>query len=143
MRATLALITLLVSAISVNAQHKWSGHMKDPENQVIPNRPPSAVCKDGTLAYQKVPGELENICKDHKGIKSWVKNQYLGLDERAANGVNILTVAAPTIKFVPEKENVPEFWLKPVETELTAKGGSTKVNAPRSQSIWLIKLKTF
>jgi hypothetical protein len=124
MRSILVAVVLLVSSGSALAQHKWGGHMNEPENQVVPNRPPSAVCSDGTLAYEKVPGEFKDICKDHKGIKSWVKNQFIGLDER------ILTERAPDVPYTPPKQEIPKAWLEPVVVELKAPTGPRSFATP-------------
>lgn len=141
MKTTVVVLVCLLSAISVHAQRHWGGNMLDPKNDVKPHRPPDAICNDGSLDFEILG---RKICGEHKGVRQFVRNQYLGLDEYAPNGVKILTVSLPLVRFVPEKETVFEFWLHPVESDLEKSGKSGKAGTiHESKSIWLIKLKKF
>lgn len=139
MRTILVLIFSVALSASAFGQRRWGGNMLDPKNEIKPNRPPDVICKDGSLDWEIIG---RKVCGAHKGVKQFVHNQYLGLDEHSANGVKILTVAAPPMGPAPEEPKIPEFWARPIEVELTAKGGHNHINAAAS-GITLIKLKKY
>ena len=110
-----ALIFALLFIPSAHGQKKWSGHILEKQNQSIPNKPPEAVCNDGSLAYRI--GSADNFqrqhyCDGHGGVKQFVNNQYVGFNGK------ILTQAPEQQTYEPPKQDVPQYWLHPVVIDL-------------------------
>ena len=100
------LIFALLFIPSAHGQKKWSGHMLEEQNQPpIPNKPPEAVCNDGSLAYRVGPADnfRQHYCDGHGGVKQFVNNQYVGFDDEKSL---IQEPEQQTSK--PPKQDVPQ-----------------------------------
>ena len=126
----LVLIFALLFIPSAHGQKKWSGHMLEEKNQSIPDKPPEAVCNDGSLAYRIGLDDFRQrqYCDGHSGVMQLVNNQYIGFD-----GEKILTQqpeqqaykSAQTYK--PPKQDFQHYRLHPVVIDLGKAVDKTKL----------------
>ena len=99
------LIFALLFIPSAHGQKKWSGHMLEEQTQSKPNKPPEAVCNDGSSAYRIGPADSfqQHYCDGHGGVKQFVNNQYVGFDDEKT-----LTQEPEQQTSNPPKQDVPQ-----------------------------------
>ena len=111
MRTILITICLLIFVSGASAQRKWSGHANEAAPQ--PSYPPTAVCNDKTLWYRT---EVKGACKDHKGVREWVSEQFITAGENPGRILVSETESiAPSneLALLPLNTNAPSLWLHP------------------------------